>query len=69
MDLIFEILGAMASVATVLQVTLELVERYKRRRMGRKEQIEPGGHPALKYPYRAARFSNGLTLLGVGLCW
>ena len=47
MDLIFEILGAMASVATILQVTLELVERYKRRRMGRKEQIEPGGHPAL----------------------
>ena len=47
MDLIFEILGAMASVATVLRVTLELVERYKRRRMGRKEQIEPGWHPAL----------------------
>ena len=37
MDLIFEILGAMASVAMVLQVILELVERYKRRRMGRKE--------------------------------
>lgn len=38
MDILFEILGAMASAATVFKITLELVEKYKRRRMGRKDK-------------------------------
>ena len=35
MDIILEILGAMASIATILEFILGLVEDYKQRRMGR----------------------------------
>lgn len=38
MELFFEILAALANIATVLAFALELIEEYKHRRMRRRDK-------------------------------
>lgn len=46
-SLVFEVLGALASVATVVGFILERWEKHKRQRIVSRESRETGGHRSL----------------------